>query len=417
VRRTIEKKEIPQTKGRKEIPMKNKAGSVSKYSTKGGDRLWRYRFDADPMDGKRQIISKQGFETRGTATKALQVAIEEYQWSKTLPVTPPPTPPQRETVGDWVRTWLRDYAPHQCQPKTLERYHGLAGYILSAKEGEPAALAATPLVDLKHTTVEAALYALLRMPAKRRKHLAPKSIREIAGVLSVSLNEAFRLDKIPVNPLLKVKLPKVERTEARALTQEEMDRLREVCRGDWTLTFIDISLATGARRGELLALEWPDIEWLTATLMVSKSLEQTKAGLRVKRPKGGRVRKFRLGQTAIASLRFLHEQQRENRKLLDSDYQGQLVFCQPDGAPLRPDLVSQTIVRRLKKAKIKSASLHTLRHTLASHLLSNGVPLPVVSARLGHADVNITARIYSHMLPDDDARAADTWEKIVTPVQ
>jgi integrase len=45
------------------------------------------------------------------------------------------------------------------------------------------------------------------------------------------------------------------------------------------------------------------------------------------------------------------------------------------------------------------------------------VPLPVVGARLGHADVNITARIYSHMLPDDDVRPADTWEKIVTPVQ
>ncbi len=70
------------------------------------------------------------------------------------------------------------------------------------------------------------------------------------------------------------------------------------------------------------------------------------------------------------------------------------------------------------KAGIKKASLHTRRHTLASHLISNGVPLPVVSARLGHADVNITARIYSHMLPDDDARAADTWDRLVSgPVQ
>ncbi len=71
--------------------MKNKAGSVSKYITKAGDRLWRYRFDADPVDGKRQVISRQGFETRGAATKALQVAIEDYQKSKTLPIAPPPT--------------------------------------------------------------------------------------------------------------------------------------------------------------------------------------------------------------------------------------------------------------------------------------------------------------------------------------
>lgn len=84
-------------------------------------------------------------------------------------------------------------------------------------------------------------------------------------------------------------------------------------------------------------------------------------------------------------------------------------FRRPDGSPLDPALVSQTIVRRLKKAGIKGSSLHTL----ASHLFSNGVPLTAVSARLGHSDVNVTARTYSHMLPDDDARAADAWEKVI----
>jgi integrase len=99
--------------------------------------------------------------------------------------------------------------------------------------------------------------------------------------------------------------------------------------------------------------------------------------------------------------------------LLGSDYKGDIVFCQPDGSYLWPHLVSQTIVRRLGKAGIENASLHTLRHTHASNLLSKGVPLPAVSARLGHADTNITARIYSHALPDDDQRAADTWESVV----
>jgi integrase len=70
-------------------------------------------------------------------------------------------------------------------------------------------------------------------------------------------------------------------------------------------------------------------------------------------------------------------------------------------------------VRRIQKAGIEDASLHSLRHTHASHLLSRGVPLPVVSARLGHRDVNITARIYGHMLPDDDSRAADAWENSI----
>ncbi len=277
------------------------------------------------------------------------------------------------------------------------------------KDGEPAALAATPLEDVKHPEVESALYALLRMPAKKRKHLSPKTVREVASVLSVALNEAFRLDKILVNPFLKVRLPKVERVEARALTPDEMHRLRDACRNDWTFTFVEIGLATGARRGELLALEWTDVDWLTATLIVSKSIEETAAGVRVKRPKNGHARKFKIGQTAIAALRFLREQQQHARELLGADYKGNLMFCAADGSLLRPDLVSKTIVRRLHRAGIQKASLHTLRHTHASNLLSKGVPLPVVSARLGHADVNVTAKIYSHALPDDDSRAADAW--------
>ncbi|HTM12339.1 MAG TPA: tyrosine-type recombinase/integrase, partial [Bryobacteraceae bacterium] len=80
---------------------------------------------------------------------------------------------------------------------------------------------------------------------------------------------------------------------------------------------------------------------------------------------------------------------------------------------LDPALVSQTIVRRLQKAGILDASFHTLRHTHASHLLSRGVPLAAVSARLGHADPSITARIYSHAIPTDDARAAKEWDGFV----
>jgi integrase len=152
---------------------------------------------------------------------------------------------------------------------------------------------------LKHSQIEAALYALQRMPAKRKEHLSNKTVREIANVLSVALNKAFRLDKIVVNPMLKVELPKPERADARSLKSDEVRRLRDICRGDWTFTFVEISLATGARRGELLALEWPDIDWLTSTLTISKSLEETHGNtLRIKKTKNGCVRGFKIGPTA-----------------------------------------------------------------------------------------------------------------------
>jgi integrase len=394
--------------------MKNKGGSVWKYVARNGERLWRYQFEGDTIDGKRRRFSKAGFAKRADAVTALGKAIENYAKAKTAPQS------ASESIADWVRVYLRDYAPERCTPKTLERYRGLANYILNASEGEPAQLAATALVDVDHKLVEAALRALLRMKGKRVAHLSAKTVREVAGVLSVSLNEAFRLEKINVNPLLRVKLPKVEHKEARSLTPQEVRNLREVCQGDWSFTFVELALATGARRGELLALTWADVDWLNSIVTISKSLEETRAsGLRVKTPKNGKSRRFRIGQTAVAALHFQQAQQREYRRLCGDAYQDNgLAFCKPDGAYFSPDLVSQAITRRMKKAGIGNASLHTLRHTHASSLLSNGVPLPAVSARLGHADTNITARIYSHALPIDDVHAADAWENVVRgPIQ
>jgi integrase len=393
--------------------MKTRTGSVLKYFTKSGDRLWRYRFDGDEVDGKRRMISHQGFETRAKATTALQAAVKDYDERKILPAA---APPPKQTFAEWVRVWLRDYAPNKCSPLTLERYHGLAGYILDATEGEPAKLAATPLEEVTHQLVETALYSLLRAKAKRRAHLSGKSVREVASVLRGAMSKAFKLDLIAVNPFQRVELPKAGGVaQARSLTSEEVQALRDVCRGDWTFTFIELSLSTGCRRGELLALTWSDVDYINSVLTISKSIEQTKAGLRVKAPKSGKTRKFGIGQTAVAALRFLQEHQKESHRACGAEHEGLgLVFCQPDGSHLSPALVSQVTVRRLRKAGIDDASLHTLRHTHASTLLSKGVPLPAVSARLGHADTAITARIYSHALPADDARAVGAWEEAVS---
>ena len=348
--------------------MKNRAGSVTRYNH---GKKWRYRFAGDPDSGeKRVLIAKGGFETRGEAMTAMQAAILEYEESKTIPVALPTA----ETVSDWVRTWLRDYAPERTSLKTLERYRQLAAYILDAAEGEPAKVASTLLVEVgkAHALIEAALYRLFRMPSKKRTHLSAKTVREIANVLRVALEEAFRLEKINVNPMLRVRLPKGTKKDVRALTAEEITSLRAVCQGDWTYPLVETYLATGCRRGELLALEWGDVDFFTGTLTISKSLEETKEGLRVKSPKGGKTRKFKVGASTLAVLRFASEEQQERRRLLGDDYQGMLVFADVDGSHLTPLMVSQNLKRRIVKAGIKDASLHTLRHYAASRTMPRG---------------------------------------------
>jgi len=92
-------------------------------------------------------------------------------------------------------------------------------------------------------------------------------------------------------------------------------------------------------------------------------------------------------------------------------YDLDLVFANPDGTPLKPDSVSASVSLLFRKLKLpKGTSLHSLRHTHASELLDIGVSLPVVSARLGHSSVRVTADIYSHAIDCEDDDAARRWE-------
>jgi integrase len=86
-----------------------------------------------------------------------------------------------------------------------------------------------------------------------------------------------------------------------------------------------------------------------------------------------------------------------------------LVFCHPGGYFIRPRTVSKAARRIAAKAGLAGVSLHTMRHSHGSQLLSLGVPLPTVSKRLGHANVHVTATVYSHALPQDEIAAAQIW--------
>lgn len=108
--------------------------------------------------------------------------------------------------------------------------------------------------------------------------------------------------------------------------------------------------------------------------------------------------------------------QNEFRQQFGPDYQTalDLIFANPDGSPLKPNSVSATIsllCRRLGIEKPKGSALHLLRHTMASHMLAGGVPLPAVLARLGHSDMQTTLRIYGHMIHGQDDEAVRKLEE------
>jgi integrase len=116
----------------------------------------------------------------------------------------------------------------------------------------------------------------------------------------------------------------------------------------------------------------------------------------------------------LATLKDHRKQQDGFRRQFGTDYRVDLdlVFANPDGTPLKPDSISSSVSLLFRKLKLpKGTSLHSLRHTHASELLDIGVPLPVVSARLGHSSVRVTADIYSHAIHGQDDEAARRWEE------
>ncbi|HEV2485433.1 MAG TPA: site-specific integrase, partial [Terracidiphilus sp.] len=157
----------------------------------------------------------------------------------------------------------------------------------------------------------------------------------------------------------------------------------------------------GARRGEVLALRWSDLK--DGRFEITRSLTQTAGTVSFKTTKSGEPRRVSLppGPEFSAKLDAHRKRQDQYRQRYGADYRTDLdlIFANQDGTPLKPDSISASVSLLCRRLGLpKGASLHTLRHTHASHLLADGVDLATVSERLGHSSVRVTAEIYSHAI-------------------
>jgi integrase len=231
----------------------------------------------------------------------------------------------------------------------------------------------------------------------------------------VALKRAVKTKLIPFNPADGCDLPRVDQSEAVALNAEQLSAYQERASGSWVDLLIRLAAAIGARRGELLATEWPDLDWATSRLRIERSLYQIKGVTGIKPTKTRQTRTVTVPPSLMECLKLHREQQEQNRVMFGPDYRTDLdlIFADPAGNYLLPSSVTRAAVRLAKRAGLKDVGIHSLRHTHASVLLANGVPVANVSKRLGHRDPYTTAKIYQHALPDTDQDVAVAWDKLV----
>ena len=365
-----------------------------------GSNSWRVKYDAgtDPA-GKRLT---HYYTIRGTKRRA------QEELTKLLAAVDggSAVDPSRQPVAAFLDRWVRDWAEANVAPTTLERYRGLIE--IQIKPG----LGHLPIQKLRPVDLNE-LYARLL----RDDGLAPRTVGNVHRLLSRVLGHAVTWGVIQSNAASAVQPPRVEQTEVEILKAGEIEALLDKLEGRAMYLIAVFGLASGARRGEILALRWGDIDFVTGKVRIERSLEQTKVGgLRFKTTKtrSGR-RTISIAPAAIAALRAERKAQQERRLALGlgrvSD--DALVFATWDGSPRSPGALTQTWSRVMAAFGMK-ITLHALRHTSASMLIAGGADVITVSRRLGHASPTITLGVYGHLFSNTDDRTAAIIETALT---
>ena len=256
-------------------------------------------------------------------------------------------------------------------------------------------------------------------PPPKPQGLSAASVRYCHCVLHKALKKAVALGYMRFNVTEETELPKKSQVDRQAMTQDQVKKLLAVAKSHRLYALFLLALATGMRRGELLALAWDDVDLDRRSLRVRRSLlECHKQGVFFDDVKSKSSRRNISFPPDVAAELKRHKsrQAEEHMKArakaakhsekfgvqLDPETywtESGLVFRQLYGDRLDPRAMARTFDLLLEKAKLPHFSFHCLRHTFATLMLQNGVHLKVVQEALGHATIQQTADTYSHVMP------------------
>jgi integrase len=305
--------------------------------------------------------------------------------------------PSKITIVEFVRVRVDQWeAAGAITARTAQRYRELT-------ENQIVHIGAKPLQKLRPLDIEA-WHAVLR-----NSGLAARTIGHAHRVLSKALKDAVNNDMILKNAATARPAPKVDDNEM-VIVQDVpalVDKLKTSGRLHVPAM---VSLFTGMRLGEVLALRWGRVDLVRNIIQVREALENTKAhGIRFKPPKSKAGRRdVSLPDLLIETLRDYRKAQLELRMKLGTGKlpDDALLFGDVEGAPPSRNAFSAAWSNFASRIDMPQVTFHALRHTHASQLIDAGVDIVTISKRLGHAKPTVTLAIYAHLFKKDDSKAA-----------
>ncbi|MGH9222321.1 MAG: tyrosine-type recombinase/integrase [Acidimicrobiales bacterium] len=314
------------------------------------------------------------------------------------------------TVGELLEEWYSHAAPG-FSPKGAHETRGILDRNLLPFVGK-VQLSKLGAADLDR------FYRRLREKGGRvGRPLAPGTIRRTHGVLHRALVQGVRWGWLATNPASSASPPRVPMPQINPPAPHELARVFALATSsDVDLAdYILLAAATGARRSELIALRWSDIDWARGTVTISRGIVSGSSGLVEKDTKTHASRRVSLDSTTVEALRVHRARADERARVCEFELPPTaFVFSyEVDGSkPWFPDSVSRSFTRLCRQAGLKGVRLHDLRHYVATRLLSAGVDVRTVAGRLGHRNAATTLNVYSHFLAEADRDAANVLGRI-----
>lgn len=364
------------------------------------DKTWLVRiFLGRDTNGKRKYFSKVIHGTKKNAETYLNAKLREKDLG--IFVEPASIP-----LSEFVDRWLEEIAKPRVRKSTYASYEMMLRLYIKPKLGSKR------LSDVQAHEIQKVYNDM------RKSGLSSRTVRYAHNVLSSAFKQAIKWQMLIRNPCDVCELPRLEKTEMKYFSPDEVSRFLLEARSDKHFLVFLVALETGMRPEEYLAVQWKDIDLETGVLSVRRALVWNRkgGGFRFEEPKTSKSRRsIPLSDSIVSALKIHRRHHLAEKMKLGPDYANlDLVFSTELGTPISSvNLRNRHFKPIMREAGLSDIRLYDLRHTTATLLLSAGENPKVVSERLGHASIVLTLDTYSHVLPTMQKEATRKIEKMM----
>lgn len=373
-------------------------GKIERRTRKDGTVAYSQRVEGplDPTTGKRRRIRITADTERELRIKSRQ-AIRELEEGTRV---------RRHgiTFEEFAESWLHDIVEPNCRPATISNYRNILtryAYPFLGHRG---------LQDLDHVTLQRFMRTVADQGGKDGRPIAARTVRMIHGRLNQVFRRAVEVGYLSRNPMQHIPPPRIEEIDLPVWSVDDARRFLEAAAHDPYEPFWSLALLTGMRRGEILGLRWSEIDLEEGSVRVMRTRlrvdgQTVEEGTKTKSSR----RTIPLPDVLTAQLRAIRLARKKAaiRQGRGWSARTEYVVVTPAGTPPVPHLVDHRLPRILEAAGLQRISVHGLRHVHATLMLGRRVNPKIVQERLGHSDVAITLRVYSHVLPSEHRREAN----------